>query len=384
MSKPTAVQFGAGGIGRGFVAQLFHESGLEVVFVDVVDPVVDALNARRNYPISIVGQNAQTVPISDVRAVLGTDVEAVAAEVANADVICTAVGANALPYIAPALAAGLRRRTVPVNVILCENLHDAADVMRRAVAERLPDDEREAVLARTGFVQAVVARMVPVPTDADRAADILGVRVEAYKRLPIDAHAIVSEWKPLVGIEPVDNFEAWVERKLYIHNCAHAVLGYAGCALGHEFGWQALEDERIDALLDQIMAENGLALLMKHGFAPDEMAEHVSDLKQRFRNRDLGDTCRRLARDPIRKLAPDDRLVGAARLCEQMGVTSSRLPFVIALALNHSDPDDPVTVRLREQIQQDGIESTMQSVCGIAPEEPMGQQVLTHFKELTA
>ncbi|HOP80462.1 MAG TPA: hypothetical protein PLZ21_07870, partial [Armatimonadota bacterium] len=28
-----AVQFGAGNIGRGFIGQLFHESGYEVVFV---------------------------------------------------------------------------------------------------------------------------------------------------------------------------------------------------------------------------------------------------------------------------------------------------------------------------------------------------------------
>jgi mannitol-1-phosphate 5-dehydrogenase len=383
MSKPTAVQFGAGGIGRGFVTQLFHESGLEVVFVDVAASVVDALNARGSYPIHIVGQNAETVPISDVRAVIGTDIQAVAAEVANAKVICTAVGAGALPYLAPALAAGLQQRTSPVNVILCENLHDAADVMRRAVAERLPDAERDAVLGRTGFVQAVVARMVPVPTDEERATDILAIRVEAYKRLPIDANAIVGELPPLVGIDPVANFEAWVERKLYIHNCAHAILGYAGSRFGYEYGWQALEDERIDALTDQIMAENGLALLKKHGFTADEMAAHIDDLKNRFRNRALGDTCRRLARDPIRKLAPDDRLVGAARLCQEMGV-ASKLSFVIALALNHSDPDDPVTVRLNGMIEKDGIEQTMQTVCGIAPEEPLGQDVLRHYKEIIA
>ena len=48
----TAVQFGAGNIGRGFLAQLFHESELEVVFVDVAAAVVDGLNARRRYAIT--------------------------------------------------------------------------------------------------------------------------------------------------------------------------------------------------------------------------------------------------------------------------------------------------------------------------------------------
>ena len=42
---PTAIQFGAGAIGRGFVGQLFSEGGLEVVFVDVAPEVVAGLNA---------------------------------------------------------------------------------------------------------------------------------------------------------------------------------------------------------------------------------------------------------------------------------------------------------------------------------------------------
>jgi mannitol-1-phosphate 5-dehydrogenase len=36
----TAVQFGAGNVGRGFVAQLFWESGMEVVFVEVNTTIV--------------------------------------------------------------------------------------------------------------------------------------------------------------------------------------------------------------------------------------------------------------------------------------------------------------------------------------------------------
>ncbi|HPP75292.1 MAG TPA: mannitol-1-phosphate 5-dehydrogenase, partial [Armatimonadota bacterium] len=48
-----AVQFGAGNIGRGFIGQLFHESGYEVVFVDVVPDVVRLLNEQRCYTLRI-------------------------------------------------------------------------------------------------------------------------------------------------------------------------------------------------------------------------------------------------------------------------------------------------------------------------------------------
>lgn len=43
------VLFGAGKIGRSFVGQLFSRSGYEVVFVDILKPVIEALNKRGIY-----------------------------------------------------------------------------------------------------------------------------------------------------------------------------------------------------------------------------------------------------------------------------------------------------------------------------------------------
>jgi len=43
---PTAIVFGAGNVGRGFLGQLFTESGYQVVFVDIDEPLLQALNAR--------------------------------------------------------------------------------------------------------------------------------------------------------------------------------------------------------------------------------------------------------------------------------------------------------------------------------------------------
>ena len=47
-----AVHFGAGKIGRGFIAELLHDSGYEIVFGDVVDALVDIVNKEHQYPLS--------------------------------------------------------------------------------------------------------------------------------------------------------------------------------------------------------------------------------------------------------------------------------------------------------------------------------------------
>ncbi len=382
-----AIQFGAGNIGRGFLAQLFHESGLEVVFVDVVPQILEALNARREYTIRIVGQGAEDVRITNVRAVDGRDTEAVAREIAECKIASTAVGAGALKHIAPNLAAGLllrhRQCGSPLNILLCENLHDASGVIRSLVSALLPDPEREAILAKTGFVQAVVSRMVPLQTAADNGGDPLAIRVEAYKRLPVDGNAmnsITGNLPDISGVEPVGSFLAHVERKLYTHNCAHAILGYLGWQRGIEFGYEALADSAIERTLRGALRETSRALVRKHGFDAGEQEAHVEDLLARFANRELGDTCFRLARDPVRKLAPDDRLAGAARLCESEGVEPIALANVIAAALQFDSPDDPAAVEVQRRIRETGIESVLRDICGIEKREPLGERILAAYE----
>jgi mannitol-1-phosphate 5-dehydrogenase len=377
----TAVIFGAGNIGRGFIAQLFHESGLEIVFVDVSTPAIEAINRDREYDIHIVGLGTQKVRIDGIGALPASDSEGIAEALAGCEIACTAVGAAALPHIAPNLARGLERRFRrgggPLNVLICENLHNAAGELRAQVAKHLPEEMREGALARTGFVQAVVSRMVPLQQNPPD--DLLSIRVEAYKRLPVDGAAVVGELPPIVGLEEVRNFEAHVERKLYTHNCAHATLGYLGFRRGHVFGHQALKDPEIRWLLFEgspsVIGETGESLIRRHRFDRDEHGAHVTDLILRFENVELGDTCFRLGRDPLRKLAPNDRLVGAARLCESQGVRPVALPVVIGEALRFDSEEDPSAIELQRRIQNDGIVAVMREVCGIQPQEPLAARV---------
>ncbi len=381
---PLAVQFGAGNIGRGFIAQLFHESGFDITFVDVVEPVVERLNADRAYTIRIVGPGATDVRIDRVAAVHGGDRDRVASAVAACEIACTAVGANALKHIAPNIAAGLEMRlshdAPPLNVLVCENLHEAGKVLRDLVATHLAPDIRDACLARTGFVQAVVSRMVPIQTPDP--AEPLTVRVEAYKRLPVDATALVGTLPAIVGVEPVANFAAHEARKLFTHNCAHAALGYLGWPEGIEYGYQALETPNVRRTLDQALDETGAALVQRFGFDPAEHREHVRDLMARFANTELGDTCFRLARDPLRKLGPSDRLVGAARLCEECGIRPDGLARIIGAALRFSAPDDPSAAQLQAMLKEQGPEGALKTICGIARDEELGQAILREYERL--
>jgi len=375
-----AIQFGAGNIGRGFTAQLFTESGYEVVFVDVVDEIVRLINERRSYPIEIVGDNPQTVIIRNIRAVHGADREAVAGEVLDASLVCTAVGVNALRHVAPSIAMGIRLRadggvSDPLNIIICENLLHASDVLRGYILKALPPEYADYVAGNVGFVESVVSRMVPVMTEEQRRKDPLLVVVEEYKKLPVARRGFVGDIPEIVGFQPYDNFGAYVERKLFTHNLGHAAAAYLGYLRGHEYVYRAVGDPVVRAVVEKALAETGEALIKRHGFTPDEHREHIEDLLHRFANVALGDTVARVGRDPIRKLGPDDRLIGGAKLALSYGITPRNVCLAAAAALVYDNPDDPAAMEIQRTIREEGLDRVFEAICGIAPDSELAQLI---------
>lgn len=377
----TALQFGAGNIGRGFTGHLFTEAGFEVVFVDVAPELVAALNERRAYPLRLAGPDRhETLTIGPVRAVDGRDVAAVAAEVAACAFACTAVGVAALPHLVPALAAGIRARRGTLDVILCENQLHCSDLLRGLLAAHLPPAD----LDRVGLVESVVSRMAPVLSPAERAGDPLLAVAEDYPVLPVDGSAFRGPVPPVPALRPVADFPAWVERKLFVHNLGHAVAAYLGARAGCATIAGALEQAEVRAACEGAMAESCEALARRHGLDRGDLARHRGDLLRRFANPALGDTVARVARDPVRKLRPDDRLVGAALLCLDQGVEPACIARGIAAALAYADPGDAAAEEVRAEAARSGPAGAFRRFTGQPPEGELGRLVLAAWGAPTA
>lgn len=107
----TAVHFGAGKIGRGFIAELLHDSGYRIVFADVVDALVDLINEEHKYSLFLIDNDYEEKVIDNIIAYSTIKTpEKVIEEILDAEVITTSVMATNLPKIAPLLAKGLKAR----------------------------------------------------------------------------------------------------------------------------------------------------------------------------------------------------------------------------------------------------------------------------------
>ncbi|MHC5068195.1 MAG: mannitol dehydrogenase family protein [Planctomycetota bacterium] len=365
------VIFGAGNIGRGFLAPLFSAGGWSVTFVDVDARLVADCNERGCYVVSeVMNDDEVNRVVSPVRAIDAADQEAVVAALRSCTLVATAVGVAALPHLGPPLAAGLMDRGQrPLDVLVCENGLRATDDLRAAISEHVPD---RVALSRLGCVRTSIGRMVPAPRPD---ADFWSIRVEPYARLPLDAAGFCgSPPQGVPGLEVVDDFDLVARQKLLLHNMTHAHLAYSGAVRGYQTIVECMDDDHLVREVCQAAAEILGALVTKHGpLAWSSSGDLMTSLLRRYRNRALGDTVGRVARNPLRKLSGDDRLVGAARLCCAHGVAPRSLARGILRACQyHPAPDDPDGDRWN-YLRQRGWRGLLAEVAELRDDEPLAK-----------
>lgn len=369
-----AVHFGAGNIGRGFVGTLLHEGGYEVVFSDVAAPLVDALSAAQSYTVHEVGAGGVDRKVENFRAINSAeDPEAVAAEVAAADVVTTAVGPAILRFIAPHVLAGLLQRPAgaePLQVMACENALGATDTLRGHIQD-LAGDQWEQLSARAVFANTAVDRIVPgQPADAG-----IDVTVEPFYEWAIESGPFGANRPHIPGAHFVQDLGPYIERKLFTVNTGHAAAAYLGSRAGRSKIAEALADEAVFAGVRAALEETSALLVAKHGFAEAEMADYRETILQRFRNPELPDTVDRVGRQPLRKLSRHERLIGPAVQAQERGLRVEGLLAVIEAALHFESAEDEQAQQLQKLLTELDAEALTTEVTGLGPADPLFSRV---------
>lgn len=380
-----AVMYGAGNIGRGFIGQLFSESGYETVFIDVNIEILNKLNQDGKYPVNILkGVESKEVIVENVRGVNGVDIAAVAKEIAEADIMATAVGVNVLPWIVKPIAEGLRKRwkngnLSPLNIIICENLLDANHYLAGLIKKELNEVEKVNFEDLIGMVEASIGRMVPVMTPEMQQGNILRICVEEYGELPVDKDGFKGEIPTIKNMLPFSPISFYIQRKLFIHNMGHALTAYLGKLKGYTYIWEAINDPSIRTVSSKAMKSSALALSMEHGISLEVLLEHVDDLIFRFGNKQLGDTVNRVGNDTKRKLSPNDRLIGAANMCVKHGINPISICLGIAAAMKFDQEQGSSLFGVRDMMADIGVEGILERLCGLSEKSIIRDHVLEFY-----
>ncbi|MBU5361150.1 mannitol dehydrogenase [Enterococcus raffinosus] len=377
-----ALHFGGGSIGIGFIADLLNESDFEVTIVDIDSGLVDQINETNTFDLYLINEAYKKKQLTHIHALSSIeDQAAIIDQISTTDLITTAVWAENLPKIAPVLLEGLKKRVDHghdrVNILACENAMFNSEILRKAI------------LALDSSVEGWLDTIAAFPNTAvDRM--VLASEHEGKKTIDIGRdHELVIEESKLV--DPADkpikeviyttNLKKYIERKLYIVNCGHAWAGYIGFVHGYSIIQDVFHNEELVQMIRETMWESAHLLMERYGFTEQDMIDYINFIMDRYQTPGIEDLITRVSRSPIRKLQPEERLVGPCVQCEELGLENQRLLEGIAAAFLFDNPEDEQSVELLAYVAEQGIDEAIVHYTKIPLDNRMHQAIKKNYQK---
>jgi len=384
MSEKKAIHFGGGNIGRGFVAEFLHNSGYEVVFIDVMDSIIEALQKTKSYTVTEIGAEGESsFTIDNYRAINSKHDEAkVVEEIATADTLTCAVGPNILKFIAPVIAKGIeaRKKSAPLAVIACENAIGATDTLRGFIEEKLSEETKKNIKSKARFANSAIDRIVPIQPDGAG----LDVQIEKFYEWCVEERPFQPEGPPSIkGVHFVDDLEPFIERKLFTVNTGHATAAYYGHNRGMKYVHDVLENKELHDIVQETLKETAHLIVNKHGITQQDQDDYVQKIITRISNPMLKDGVDRVGRAPIRKLSRKERFIGpAAQLAENGEKVDSLLGGIeMALRFQNVEGDDE-SKELAKILKEHSATEATEKLTGLEKDHPLFSRVEAIVKKV--
>jgi len=385
MPGKKSVHFGGDNISRGFVAEFLNQAGYEVIFVDVVDSLIESIQKTPSYKVTEVGdEGTKETTVTNYRAINSKHDEAgVIKEIAEADTVTCAVGPNILKFIAPVIAKGLnaRKAPTPVAVIACENAVMATNTLKGFIFEKLDDETKGKIDSVARFANSAVDRIVP-QQEPNAGLD---VKIESFWEWCVEEPPFANGGvKPEVSaIHYVEKLDPYIERKLFTVNTGHATTAYFGHLAGKGFIHESLKTPEIREKVLNVLKETASLIVAKHGIDKDEQQTYVDKIIARFSNPALLDNVERVGRQPLRKLSRGERLISPAAQLAEKGESYQHLLSAIEAAFKFQNvKGDDESVELAKILKENKAEDAVLKITGLEASHPLYNPVVEVVKRV--
>jgi len=359
----------------------------------------DAINAFGKFSVRY-GKHAFDQTIDHVRVIDMGDEDGIVAMYCDSLILGLALPEPAIRQQAPIIARGLLRRYQQgrgeITILVVLNKVGGASYVRRhveaALLELTNQFECAKVLAATHFSETVVSRIVTrlgreslqrqlrikcelfeknlaaVHTaqqcaqqdSSEECAPESDLHVSVLRNASAPARALSQLHLILFNSEPdmllyaqgggrflrqlrqvktVADIAQIQTIKNRLWNGTHAIIAWYSSLLGHSTIGRGMGDERVMALVRQLI-ENEIqpALLLESPELDAIIKMMMRPFIERCRS-SFKDPCKRVGRDPLRKLRRRERILGSIALARKHGIPTPGLEFAIALAIRYALSD---------------------------------------------
>ena len=345
--KKKILIFGAGAIGRGFIAPLFYNKKYEIYFADIDEKLINSLNSAKKYLVGVTEKNNYLKKEIIFEKAFNLKKDKI--NFSNFDIAFSCVGpSNCYKNIDYYKKCKI--------LISCENDIDTVDKIKE--------------LTRNKNI------FFGIP-------DVITSNTAPRNFLKLDKLSLISEKGILVVEKNKFNFpfpikavskefllKHWI-CKLYIHNAPHAVAAYLGNLKKLKFIHDAMENKKINKIVKGCINEITEGLIITNTVDESFAKYYMNKELIRFSNKKLFDPISRVAREPLRKLGKKNRLVRAISVgmfCKKKPINCAK---GIMAAINYYDINDEESKHMRLLINNFGKRYVLEKVCGFEDNEPL-------------
>ena len=390
MSKPILIIWGAGKIGRGPIADMFHTAGWHLIFVRRSAEFVRKMRDARRYTVMRCesAKDPQPVTIAGFEAYSTGETKALADAIIRADLIVVPTMSPQIPEAARQIAAVLlhRRERRPddvLNILPCANMVNSAAAFRNALEKAVPLEAREYLAAKIGVAESLIRIGATDPPGAPPEDD----PAQVYARYPgtynVDRDAFKGPQPDIPGLTWVHDPASEGMRKIWVGNMSHAFMAYRGWLRGHTLIHECATDPVVITEGKEAVVEATAALAADGRMTQTQVDEALQFYSGRSANPNYPDTIQRVGSDPCRKLGRHDRFLGPLLLARRYKLPFTALARGVACALRYDNSADSAAVWIQQHISGQGLDATIFEVCELEPDETdVADAIIAAYEEL--
>jgi mannitol-1-phosphate/altronate dehydrogenase len=308
--KPRILIYGAGAIGRGFLAPVFCNLGYEIFFVERNPKIMEHLRRRSSYKTAFSKHHSYKIEEVDYSGAFFPGEEEKILD--KIDIVFSCVGPNNLGE-----AMTSRLKNVPA-IVSFENEIESVDKIKNLTGN--PN-------CFFGIPDVISSNEAPVFL---REVDPLCLVSEEGELAIEQGNYKLHERIPVYSREELARY--W-NCKFYLHNTPHATAAFLGKLFGVSYLHEAMSIPLIEKLVKSTMESTQRAMKTREMAEPEFIDYYAQKEIQRFKDKLLFDPVARVGREPLRKLRGHDRLIQSAKFIEAAGQDATGAYVTIKAAI---------------------------------------------------
>lgn len=343
------VHFGAGNIGRGAIPEIFKNVYSHITFIDPNIELVNKINSNHSYTIF----NSNPYIVNNFSAVHFQDNESIIKELINADVISTSCGINNLVNVANILNQDISFKNKPIIIAFENNIRATSQL-------------KEMIINKNNFIfmDCTIDRIVPKTSNLSN----LDLTTENYLSVVIEnINNIKNEF--FINCTLTDNLDKYINLKLFCVNGIHFLIAILTYNEKYKYIHEFVKSDKIIKKINLFV--KNLIIFLKNTFLFDEiyLNTFINTVIERFKNPVLNDECIRVARNPLLKLSPSNRITPVFKyyFLNNNDNNNSEISMnsILLDLFSYNNPDDNESVEMQNIIKEKGLKTAIKQITGL-------------------